>query len=70
MRPGRLYGRMRPAGGVEIGLRRETENGRVYASIYIQSMAAGQPGGGTFLSKADAKKMIRWLEKFLKDDGS
>lgn len=67
MRPGRLYGKMRPMGGVEIGLRRETENGNVYASVFIQSMAAGNPGAGTWLTKADAKKLIGWLETFMKD---
>ena len=67
MRPGRLYGKLRPSGGVEIGLRRETENGNVYASIFIQSMAAGTPPCGTVLTKSDAKKLIKWLGAFVKD---
>lgn len=67
MRPGKLYGKFRPGGGVEIGLRRETENGNIYASIFIQSMAAGNPGAGTWLTKADAKKLIQLLGRFVKE---
>jgi hypothetical protein len=67
MRPGKIYGKMKPMGGAEIGLRMETEEGRVYAAIFIQSLAEGKPGGGTILGKSDAKKLIGWLNRYLKD---
>lgn len=65
MRPSKLYGKMRPGGGVEIGLRREMQEGRRFACIYIQSMGAGMPSA--WMSKPEARKLIRWLERFLEE---
>lgn len=67
MRPSKLYGKMRPGGGVEVGLRREIQDGRRFACIYIQSTGAGQPAAGTWMSKPEARKLIRWLEEFIEE---
>lgn len=68
MRPGRLYGKMKPLGGAEVGLRRESEEGRIYAAFFIQGVGK-VPSVSTLLSKSDARKLAKWLEVFLKDEG-
>jgi hypothetical protein len=59
---------MKPLGGAEVGLRRESEEGRIYASFFIQGVGA-VPSASALLSKADAKKLSKWLEVFMKDAG-
>lgn len=70
MRAQKLYGKMRPGGGVEIGLRLEIQDGQKFACLFVQSMGTGQKPCGTWMNVREAKALEGWLKNFIKEAGN
>jgi hypothetical protein len=62
----KTYGVIHP-GGLEVGLRKDLDEDEKLACLWIKSPSKQQGIVGTWLTIEDARKLVRWLERFVNE---